>query len=76
MVFDSSRSSSSRAAISSAASYPSQPASRATLRRTISDSLAVASWLRLCIVLRLGVESDLDLFDAPDKVTSAREVAY
>lgn len=76
MALAASRSSSSRAAISSAASYPSQPASRATLRRTISDSLAVASWLRLCMVLRLGVESDLDLFDPSNKVTSAREVAY
>ena len=57
----------SLAAINSDLSYPSQPASPATLRRTISDSFAVAVWFSLSTVLISGNGSPVSGFDWRDR---------
>jgi hypothetical protein len=58
-----SRSNSSRAAMSSALSYPCQSLSPLALRRTISESLAVACSFKRCTAIGSGMGRESDVFD-------------
>ncbi len=79
VIFSASEFSSAFAAITSASSYPSQPASPPTLRRTISDNLAVAVSFNRSTVLRSGVgnpDSGLDCREVCGRVLNSRALVY